>query len=129
MVDFGTNIQKCLQNEINDGKRRKKLCFFFYFQKQKRPNNNLPSVSKATSLLRGAHRPHLIGVGVRARSNGCRSYSLNRSSGDNALVDNGAIDVARISRGGTLNARAVDGASAGGTLTARDGRDHEPGRI
>lgn len=99
---------------------------FFFLQKQKKPNN-LPSVSKATSLLRGAHRPHLIGVGVRARSNGCLSYSLSKSSGDNALVGNALA--ARISRGGTLNARATDGASAGGTLTARDGRDHEPGRI
>lgn len=114
MVDVGViiatdHVYKCLRNEINDGKRRKKDCFFF-LSKTKNPNN-LPSVSKATSLHRGAHRPHLIGVGVRARSNGRRSYSLSKSSGDNALV--GANDAARISRGGTLNARACDGASAG----------------
>lgn len=72
MVDFGANIYKCLRNEINDGKTSQKKMFLFLFQKQKKkkPNNNLPSVSKATSLLRGAHRPHLIGVGVKARSNG-----------------------------------------------------------
>lgn len=86
---------------------------------------NLPSSSKATSELRGAHRPHLMGVGDSARSNGWyRSYSLNKSNGDNALV--GANDVARISRGGTLNARGAGELIAGGTLRARDGRDQAP---
>lgn len=76
-------------------------------------------MSKATSELRGAHRPHLIGVGDKPLSNGCRSYSLNKSSGDNG--SNRGTDVARTSRGGTLIARNDGEYADGGTLVARDG--------
>lgn len=81
--------------------------------------NQLPSEPKATSDLRGPQRPYLTGVGVKPRSNRPRSYSLNKSSGDSALF--GISELARKSRGGTLNARAAPG-EIGGTLRARDGR-------
>lgn len=59
------------------------------------PKIKLPSESKATSELRGAHRPHLTGVGDKHLSNGRRSYSLSKSSGDNGSCGNGGTDVAR----------------------------------
>lgn len=77
----------------------------------------LPSVSKATSEQRGAHRWAFTGVGDKPLWNGSRSYSLSKSSGDNG--SNLGTDEARKSRGGTLNAR--NGGGDGGTLTARDG--------
>lgn len=77
---------------------------------------NLPSESNATSLLRGAHRPHFIGVGDKHLS-GYTSYSLNKSSGDNGLCGKGGTDVALRSLAGMLNDRA-GGAIDGGTLTA-----------
>lgn len=59
-------------------------------------------------------------MGDKPRSNNRpRSYSLNKSSGDNALL--GSNDDARKSRGGTLKARAIPG-EIGGTLKPRDGR-------
>lgn len=77
-------------------------------------------------MLRGPHLPNLTGVGDKALSNGCRSYSLSKSSGDSG-ADLGT-DVARRSRGGTLNARN-GGAENGGTLKARDGaREYDPAK-
>lgn len=74
------------------------------------PKQKLPSLSYATSVGRGPQRPYLTGVGDRPRYDGSRSYSLARESGK--------TDLARWSRGGTLNARNVDGEN-GGTLVAR----------
>lgn len=81
----------------------------------------LPSASYASSRGLGPHRPHFTGVGDRALSNGSRSYSLSKSSGDNG--SNLGTEVARKSRGCTLNERSGDGPSCGGTLVARDGRE------
>lgn len=87
--------------------------------------SKLPSESKATSELRGAHRPHFTGVGDKALSNGSRSYSLSKSRGDNGLYL--GTEVARKSRGGTLNDRNGGELIGGGTLKARDGeRDQDP---
>lgn len=84
----------------------------------------LPSESNATSVLRGPHRPLLTGVGDKPLWNGSRSYSLNKSSGDNG--SNLGTEEARTSRGWTLNERN-GGDWNGGTLTARDGaRDQGP---
>lgn len=81
--------------------------------------NQLPSGPKATSDLLGPQRPYLTGVGDKPRSKRPRSYSLNKSSGDNAL--DGSNDDARKSRGGTLKPRGAPD-EIGGTLRARDGR-------
>lgn len=82
--------------------------------------NQLPSASKATSARRGPQRPYLTGVGDKPLSSRRpRSYSLNKSNGDNAVSGNN--ELARASRGGTLNARNVLG-DVGGTLNARHGR-------
>lgn len=88
--------------------------------------NKLPSESKATSLLRGAQRPHLIGVGDSARWKGALSYSLKISSGDNGWLYNGGTDVARRSRGETLYERGGILIGGGGTLRARNGLAREP---
>lgn len=85
---------------------------------------NLPSESKATSELRGPHRPNLTGVGDKPLSNGARSYSLSKSSGDNG--SNRGTDDARASRGGTLNERNGGDEIGGGTLKARDGSRENP---
>lgn len=85
------------------------------------PKIKLPAKSKATSEFRGAHRPHLTGVGDKHLSNGRRSYSLSKSSGDRGLCGKGGTEVARKSPGGMLNDRNDGGAIGGGTLTARDG--------
>lgn len=82
---------------------------------QKFSQQKLPSLSYATSDGRGPHRPAFTGVGdgdpSRAKTSG-RSYSLVYGS-------NGDTEAARMSRGGTLNARASDGLRNGGTLVAR----------
>lgn len=84
----------------------------------------LPSESKATSELRGPHRPYLTGVGDKPLGDKrSRSYSLNKSNGDNGV--DGANDEARASRGGTLNARNELG-EIGGTLVARGQRVGKP---
>lgn len=86
---------------------------------QKKKKNKLPSLSKATSEPRGPHRPYLTGVGDKPPGDKrSRSYSLNKSSGDNAVA--GAMEAARASRGGTLSARNALG-EIGGTLVARHG--------
>lgn len=92
-------------------------------------NNKLPSESKATSLLRGAQRPHLIGVGDMARWKGSLSYSLNKSSGDSGLLYSGGTEVARASRGETLYERGGILIAGGGTLRARNGLDRESTKI
>lgn len=83
--------------------------------------NKLPSASKATSHERGDQRPHLIGVGDKPRWKGSLSYSLKISSGDSG--SNRGTDVARVSRGGTLNERGGTLIDGGGTLRARNGVD------
>lgn len=85
--------------------------------------NQLPSESKATSELRGAQRPHLIGVGDSARWKGSLSYSLKISSGDSGWLYNGGTEVARASRGDTLYERGGILIAGGGTLRARNGLD------
>lgn len=88
----------------------KKRCTVKQFRTQK---TKLPSLSYATSLGRGPQRPNFTGVGDRPRViSGWRSYSLDRLS-------HGSTEAARMSRGGTLNARDGDGKRNGGTLLAR----------
>lgn len=66
----------------------------------------------------------MTGVGDKPLSNGARSYSLSKSSGDNG--SNRGTDDARASRGGTLNERNGGDEIGGGTLKARDGSRENP---
>lgn len=116
------DTQHSVAMRINDSKSNTKWCTrcvttVWWCENQK--TKKLPSASKATSELRGPHRPDLTGVGDKPRGDKrSRSYSLSKSSGDSAVV--GANEAARASRGGTLSARKLLG-EIGGTLVARHG--------
>ena len=80
----------------------------------------LPSLSYATSVALGPHRPAFTGVGDNPGGGNGLSYSLNIESNSGATEvarkSRGNADPARQSRGGTLEARRDDG----GTLVARE---------